>query len=102
MWEAWRSSGLWRMLAETKTEGMSPVVYILLPVNSSFCLRQLMQFLSLANKSPASFKSEFILVLQKKKWVCVCERMFTEAWENTNGCTEWLPAVVSENWNRGE
>ena len=61
------------------------------------------EFLSLANKSPASFKSEFILVLpKKKKWVCVCERMFTEAWENTNGCTEWLPAVVSENWNRGE
>ena len=62
------------------------------------------EFLSLANKSPASFKSEFILVLQKKKksvhmCVSICS---LKHGENMNGCTEWLPVVVSENWNRGE
>lgn len=45
------------------------------------------EFLSLANKSPASFKSEFILVLpKKKKCAYVCEHMFIEAW----GKHEWM------------
>lgn len=52
---------------------MSPVV-LLSSASEFFFLPKIVdvEFLSLANKSPASFKSGFVIVLQKKKSVHMC------------------------------